>query len=248
MTLAGATAPHFLPACMRVSSSAPSLIAAPWGRDGAALSHPPFSRWPERCATCSCSAASTSAAAPAHAHAHTLTRYTLSESSVRWVAVGRPWLSDGPGVVRFSSRLILLGSPLPHNASLPHHAATALLLLGVACTSGGHGCARWAVYQVALLTELVLVVGHYPHPLLHDKPMLWELVIPRHVHRDLPPQERHRLRLRRARASLWAPHRFVHLGRPHEADQLAELISDGGPRGGHGSLRSQLWSLCKQVL
>ena len=47
-----------------------------------------------------------------------------------------------------------------------------------------------AAYQVTLFTELVFVVCHYPHLLLHDEAVLWELVVPRHVHRDLPPQER----------------------------------------------------------
>ena len=147
------------------------------------------------------------------------------------------------------------GASSPHDASPPRqfsssqrvsaspcrHCPAASLL----CFASRRGCAQggpawlWlgaGAYQVTLLTELVLVVCHYPHLLLHDKAVLRELVVPRHVHRDLPPQERRCLRLRRACApSLWAPHRFVHLRRPDEADQLAKLISDGRPRGGHGS-------------
>ena len=218
------------------------IIAVPWERGGAAPNRPPFSRWPPRRATYSCSVASTSAAGPAHARAHTLLGAVCDEGC----CVGRPWRSDGRGA----------GPLSPHDASPPRqfsssqrvsaspcrHCPAASLL----CFASRRGCCTgWAgvavarggaAYQVTLLTELVLVVCHYPHLLLHDKAVLRELVVPRHVHRDLPPQERHCLRLRRACApSLWAPHRFVHLRRPDEADQLAKLISDGRPRGGHGS-------------
>ena len=217
------------------------IIAVPWERGGAAPNRPPFSRWPPRRATYSCSVASTSAAGPAHARAHTLLGAVWDEGC----CVGRPWRSDGRGA----------GPLSPHDASPPRqfsssqrvsaspcrHCPAASLL----CFASRRGCAQggpawlWlgaGAYQVTLLTELVLVVCHYPHLLLHDKAVLRELVVPRHVHRDLPPQERHCLRLRRACApSLWAPHRFVHLRRPDEADQLAKLISDGRPRGGHGS-------------
>ena len=122
------------------------IIAVPWERGGAAPNRPPFSRWPPRRATYSCSVASTSAAGPAHARAHTLLGAVRDEGC----CVGRPWRSDGCGAARGLSLLtthLLLGSSLPHNASLRHHAATALpprfyaSLLGVAVHRvGRRGC------------------------------------------------------------------------------------------------------------
>ena len=116
--------------------TATRIIAAPWERDGAAPSRPPFSRWPARRATYSCSVASTSVAAPAHARAHTLLGAVCGEGC----CVGSRWRSDGCGAARGLFLLtthLLLGSSLSHNASLRHHAAS---LLGVAVHRvGGRG-------------------------------------------------------------------------------------------------------------
>ena len=100
-----------------------------------------------------------------------------------------------------------------------------------------------AAYQVTLLTELVLVVCHYPHLLLHDKAVLWELVVPWHVHRDLPPQERHCLRLRRAcEPSLWVRTDlfiFVDLTKPTSLPNLYRIDARGEGMAGR-QLRLQL--------
>ena len=100
-----------------------------------------------------------------------------------------------------------------------------------------------AAYQVTLLTELVLVVCHYPHLLLHDKAVLWELVVPWHVHRDLPPQERHCLRLRRAcEPSLWVRTDlfiFVDLTKPTSLPNLYRMDARGEGMAGR-QLRLQL--------
>ena len=212
------------------------IIAVPWERGGAAPNRPPFSRWPPRRATYSCSVASTSAAGPAHARAHTLLGAVWDEGC----CVGRPWRSDGRGA----------GPLSPHDASPPRqfsssqrvsaspcrHCPAASLL----CFASRRGCAQggpawlWlgaGAYQVTLLTELVLVVCHYPHLLLHDKAVLWELVVPWHVHRDLPPQERHCLRLRRAcEPSLWVRTDlfiFVDLTKPISLPNLYRMDARG---------------------